>query len=132
MALKIAQVLINTLNDYTEPHRYMCDELKLGDINWVQKLTPNQNLLKFNKNADLDGFVADLSGKMVLKFDKYQIKLTTLPGNSVFEATVTYYIDNDKWDVKMTDISRINMYGRQARCVENDLPDLRKYCYCKD
>ncbi|XP_044268518.1 uncharacterized protein LOC123013800 [Tribolium madens] len=129
---RISNLLIATLNDYTKPHRHMCQELSVADIEWVMRMTPNENLLKYNKNADLDGFVADLSAKIKIKTNLYQIKVVVTPGNSVFEASVTYFIDEDKLNVKMSDISRVNMYGKQARCVEDNLPDLRKYCYCKD
>lgn len=95
-------------------------------------MTPNQNLLKFNKNKDIDGFIPDLTAKLKLKYDIYQIKVTTSPGSSLFEASIIHYIDDDRITLKISDISRINMYGSQARCVENDLPDLRKYCYCID
>lgn len=129
---RIADVLVSTLNNYTESHRHFCEVLSVLNIEWVMKMTPNENLIKYNKNADLDGFVADLSAKMQLKSDLYQIKVILLPGNSIFEASVTYLIDEDKLNIKMSDISRINMYGRQARCIEDEFPHLRKYCYCKE
>ncbi|CAH1369497.1 unnamed protein product [Tenebrio molitor] len=129
---RIADVLVSTLNNYTESHRHLCEVLSVLNIEWVMKMTPNENLIKYNKNADLDGFVADLSAKMQLKSDLYQIKVILLPGNSIFEASVTYLIDEDKLNIKMSDISRINMYGRQARCIEDEFPHLRKYCYCKE
>ncbi|KAJ3655287.1 hypothetical protein Zmor_014422 [Zophobas morio] len=129
---RIANVLISTLNNYTESHRHLCEVLSLSKVEWVMKMAPNENLVKFNKNADLDGFVADLSAKMTLKSDLYQIKVILVPGNSIFEASVSYFIEQDEFSVKMSDISRINMYGKQARCIENDYPHLRKYCYCKD
>lgn len=96
------------------------------------KMTPNQNLLKFNKNTDFDGFVADLSANMNINKELYQIKLMLSPGNSLFEASITHLLESNRLQLKLSDISRINMYGSQARCVENDLPQLRKYCYCKE
>ncbi|RZC34377.1 uncharacterized protein BDFB_009136 [Asbolus verrucosus] len=128
---RIAHALVSRLNNYTESHRNLCELLKLSKIEWVTKMAPNENLMRYNKNADVDGFVADLSAKMKLKTEMYQIKVVLLPGNSIFEASVTYWIDEDRFEVKMSDISRVNVYGKQARCVENDLPHLRKYCYCK-
>lgn len=78
----------------------------------------------------MDGFLADLSGKTKLKTNTYQIKLLLTPGDSLFEASITHNLEKDKFDLKMSDISRINQYGSQARCIEDDLPHLRKYCYC--
>lgn len=89
-------------------------------------------MLRFKKNSDFDGFVADLSARMVIKHDTYQIKAMLKPGNSLFEASIIHDFEENLLRLSLSDVSRINMYGRQARCVENDLPQLRKYCYCKD
>ncbi|VEN63461.1 unnamed protein product [Callosobruchus maculatus] len=118
--------LLNLLN------RQLCKQLSIANVQWVTKMAPNNNLLKFNKNADFDGFVADLSAKMEVKVDMYQMKVMLKPGNSLFEASIRHNLNTDSMQLKLSDISRINMYGRQARCIENDLPQLRKYCYCRD
>lgn len=94
------------------------------------KLSPNKNLLKFNRNADIDGFVADLSADLEVKSDLYQIKLALVPGDSIFEASIRHFKGNDSVELKMSDVSRINMYRSQAQCVESKYPHLRKYCYC--
>lgn len=132
MATRLGQTLAETINNYTSTHRNLCSFLQIQEVQYVMKMRPNENLIKFNKNADIDGFVADMSGKMKLKSDMYQIKVLIVPGMSLFEASITHYIATDKLELKMSDISRINVYGSQARCIEQDLPDLRKYCYCKD
>lgn len=95
------------------------------------KMTPNENLLKFNKNADMDGFVPDMSAKMKINKDLYQIKVLLKPGNGIFEATITHFIDSDELQLNINDISRVNMYGSQAKCVENSYPHLRKFCNCQ-
>ena len=41
--------------------------------------------------------------------------------------TLTVYISLQVYP----QISRINIYGDQASCVIDKLPDLRKYCLCK-
>lgn len=94
-------------------------------------MTPNEKFLKFNKNADLDGFIPDMSAKMKINKNVYQIKVLLVPGNSIFEATITHFVDSDKMYLKISDISRVNMYGSQARCIEESYPNLRKYCNCK-
>lgn len=121
---------MNTLNVYTSDFRKLCAKLNLKEMIYVTKLQPNENLIKFNKNADLDGFVADLTAKTKVKTNIYQIKALLTPGDSLFEASITHNLENDKYELKMSDISRINKYGSQARCIEDDLPHLRKYCYC--
>lgn len=95
-------------------------------------MEPNENLLRYKKTLDVDGFVADLSAKIDIREDAYQIKAMMVPGNGLFEASVTHELIIDSFKLKISDISRINLYGTQARCIENDLPHLRKYCCCKD
>lgn len=69
---------------------------------------------------------------MKITSNLYQIKAQLQPGNSLFEASITHYVNENRFELKMSDVSRINMYGRQARCIENEFPHLRKYCYCRD
>lgn len=129
---RLGATLVNTLNNYTNDHRDICEVLWISKILWATKITPNKNLLRFNRNADIDGFVADLSAKMEVKMDTYQIKVILVPGNSMFEASIKHLKDEDKMDLKISEVSRTNMYGRQARCVESTLPHLRKFCFCKN
>lgn len=129
---KLQMILEATLNEFTKNYRSMCAELSVSRIYYVTKLLPKDGVVKYAKNADYDGFVPDLSAKTKVDKNIYQIKALLNPGNSIFEASITHYLDEDSFKLEMKDISRINMYGTQARCVENDLPDLRKYCYCVD
>lgn len=95
-------------------------------------MAPNEHMLRYKKNSDLDGFMADLSASVLKTYDTYQIKAMLKPGNSLFEASIVHDLEKNVLHLKMSDVSRINLYGRQARCVEKNLPHLRKYCFCKD
>lgn len=86
-------------------------------------------MLKFQRSADYDGFVADLSGKVNISSHLYQIKVLMLPNNGIYEASITHY-RNGTYHVNLSDISRINKYGSQANCIFDTFPDLRKYCSC--
>ncbi|XP_046142481.1 uncharacterized protein LOC114874273 [Osmia bicornis bicornis] len=127
-----AKYFIEFLNKYTEDHRDICEPLKLKEILWAAKLIPNKGLLKFQKSGDQDGFIGDFSAKTKLTSEVYQLKVKTKPGDGLFEVSITYDIKKNAFSTKISDVSRINMYGSQARCVENSLYHLRKYCYCKD
>ncbi|XP_076269683.1 uncharacterized protein LOC143202235 isoform X2 [Rhynchophorus ferrugineus] len=129
---RLGATLMDTINNLTSVYRDICASLSISSIIWVTKLGPNSNLLKFSRNADIDGFVADLSATMDIKTDLYQIKALVIPGNSLFEASITHHKSSNTLDVKISDISRINMYGKQAKCVEKTLPFLRKFCFCKN
>lgn len=131
MVDRLSATLLNTINNYTKNYRDICEKLLLNKVMWATQAAPNDFLVKFNKNADKDGFLADLSAKTKITKEIYQIKVVLDPGESIFEASIVHLLNNDELMLKIEDISRINMYGRQARCVEKELPHLRKYCYCK-
>ncbi|XP_076284101.1 uncharacterized protein LOC143210795 [Lasioglossum baleicum] len=126
-----ANYFIEFLNVYTEEHRKICERLQLKEILWAAKLLPNKGLLKFQKSGDQDGFIGDFSAKTKPTSETYQLKVKTNPGDGLFEVSITYDIRRNTFSTKISDVSRINMYGSQARCVENSLYHLRKYCYCK-
>ncbi|KAG7189383.1 hypothetical protein KM043_017030 [Ampulex compressa] len=124
--------IVNFLNAYTEDHRNICAKLKLAEILWAAILIPTKGLLNFYKSGDQDGFIGDFSANTTVNTVMYQLKVKTEPGEGLFEVSVTYNLQRNVFKTKISDVSRINMYGSQARCVENSLFHLRKYCYCKD
>lgn len=128
---RLSRTFVDYLNNYTAPHRDLCETWQLHSVQWALKMTPNENLLKFHKNADLDGFVPDMSARMQVNDNTYQIKVTLEPGNAIFEASITHNLVRDVMEMRLSDVSRVNMYGSQAGCIENSFPNLRKYCYCK-
>lgn len=127
---RLADTFAATVNNYTVENRHICAVLTVSKVDWVTKLKPNDQLVKFHKNADIDGFVADLTANTQVDIVTYQIKVVTTPGDSLFEASITHFRKDDRFELKMSDISRINKYGSQARCIQNTFPNLRKYCYC--
>lgn len=57
----------------------------------------------------------------------YLVVFEVYPGGGQFEATVKY---NVKTNHQLTgSISRLNTYGNQGFCVNDDT--MKKYCYCK-
>lgn len=93
---------------------------------------PHQTLLRFKQNLDIDGYLADMQSASSTKITKelYQLQIIVAPGKSIFEASLVHDLIADKFNVNITDVSRINMYGKQAECIMNTNPDLRKFCYC--
>ncbi|XP_065172102.1 uncharacterized protein [Atheta coriaria] len=128
---RLAAAFTNILNNYTSVVRNQCETLSIGSVFWVNKLTPNDNLIKFKNSKDNDGFVPDLTGNTQISTMLYQIKLKLFPGAGIFEATLIHNLDQDVFTVKEEDISRINVYGTQPWCIATTHPNLRKFCYCK-
>lgn len=58
-------------------------------------------MLHFEKSQDVDGFVADLSAKTHVTTELYQLKVKTLPGEGLFEASISKNIDKNVFSVKV-------------------------------
>lgn len=129
---RAANAVVDKINIYTSEERHLCHLLTLSNITWAGSLQPRKTLLKFKSNRDLDGYLADLSSTTTkITKDLYQLQIHVQPGDSIFEASLTHNLFIDQFNVNITDVSRINMYGNQARCIMDKNPDLRKFCYCR-
>nr|CAD7197435.1 unnamed protein product [Timema douglasi] len=128
---RAARAFVDFLNKYTSEYRKLCASLRLERVQWAAHLVPNKGLLDFRRNADLDGFVADLTAHTDITQTVYQLKVATVPGGGLFEVSVRHDIGDNSFTIRVSDISRINRYGSSAHCVEDSAEHLRKYCYCK-
>lgn len=130
---RAANAIVDRINVYTSEERHLCHLLTLANITWGGKLQHRQTLLKYKQNRDLDGYLADLSSSTSTQITKelYQLQIIVKPGSSLFEASLTHNLLTDQFTVNITDVSRINMYGDQAKCILDKNPDLRKFCYCR-
>jgi hypothetical protein len=112
------QFTIESMNTLTNNFRHLCMKLKLNVIFLSEILVKN--------------------GKKILK-----IEFKTKPNNGIYE-TIVYESFEDKFEFRSKelsirsrhDISRIDAYGDQPRCLlhvptdSNLNLDLRKFCYC--
>ncbi|XP_022209974.1 uncharacterized protein LOC111065853 [Drosophila obscura] len=130
--LKLAQSIVDTINAATAEQRQLCAPLELLRVNWALRLQPHKELLQFKTNSDRDGFLADMTGQTEVHDEMYQLQLITQPGNGLYEASVAHNLQTFSATTKLTDISRVNKYGTQARCIYDRDPEMRKYCYCRD
>ena len=123
--------IVEIMNNATVLYKDYCVTLELMKINWAMRLLPNENLLEFKNSRDRDGFMADLSDNTQLQEEIYQLQIVTLPGESLFEASVQYDLATFKARTKLRKVPRANKYGAQANCIYKRNPELRKYCYFK-
>lgn len=91
-----------------------------------------QQCAKLKVNKILDFSVEETSLEVLSEVKPsvldYTIVLETLPGNGMFEATVT---NSTIFGLKVTGaVSRINLYGNQSLCIDEF--HLKLYCYCSD
>lgn len=125
---KVANNMIKEINTQLNVVSKKCAFLRLGKIKTAIKLLPSEKVLRFkeSKNDVINRFVkyGDRSKAQV----NYQLTFSTVPGDALFEATMQFDERDDSYKM-ISDISRINEYGRQSNCI--DVHKLRKFCYCK-
>lgn len=107
-ASKAAGYLVKYLNDLLKDYR-KCATLKVVEVMEATEMvvgTPNK-------------------GESGI-WREFLVTVKTAPGGGVFEATLRNSTSS-RWSVSGT-VSRLNLYGQQSACVEDNL--LKLYCYC--
>ena len=132
-AQRAAQAVVDHVNNLTASDPLgldLCLRLHLHEILAAHQKIPNMKLAQYLGSSDIHGRKPMFSREKA-KLDKclYQVQLQTMPGKGLFEASVSF--DGDQYRVT-GEISRINLYGEQPRCILDKSPHLRKYCLCKD
>ena len=125
-----AKQLIASINAITEPHRRKCSMISLNKIVSAVLYSPSEEVLKFKKSQDFDGRNPEFTDTFAMSEQYYQVTIETSPGLAKFEATVKYSLLTKTFSVEKTEISRINKYGDQPICIQDQFPHLRSYCYC--
>lgn len=128
-----AEAILHRINNLTasEPLGLsLCLRLQLHEVTSAYQKIANVKVAQYLGSADADGRKPMFS-REGRTFEKclYQVQIRTSPGRGLYEASVSY--DGDNFQVT-GEISRINLYGEQPRCILDKSPHLRKYCLCKD
>jgi len=110
IAQKAAIAVVDLINHETQSNRKICSNLLLAQLSWAGRFQPHKGLLQFQKNADLDGFVPDLSAHTEVTqllyqvknlwepIERYvisskipaQVKVKVKPGGGIFESSLRY------------------------------------------
>ena len=107
-----------------------CAKLTLGSMIRAGKIAHNWKMEKFKqtqKNSRCDSCMLVFEEKSLSKPSSYELVFTVQPSGGMFEVTVKLIGNSVKVDPNM---SRINRYGDQPKCIADIYPHLRKYCYC--
>lgn len=130
---RAAQAVVDHVNNLTASDPLglnLCSRLQLHEISAAYQKLPNLKVAQFIGSSDIHGRKPMFStGSGTVDECLYQVQLQTVPGNGLYEASVNF--QDGKYRIT-GDISRINLYGEQPRCIVDKRPDLRKYCLCKD
>ena len=73
LAQQAAEALVASINKDLESAGQLCSPLRLSSLLWAGRFQPHSGLLQFRKNADMDGFVADLSAHTEVSQLLYQV-----------------------------------------------------------
>uniref|UniRef100_A0A0B6ZQB1 Sulfatase N-terminal domain-containing protein n=1 Tax=Arion vulgaris TaxID=1028688 RepID=A0A0B6ZQB1_9EUPU len=127
LANQIAQAVVSQINRQMSSVSHMCSKLKVSTILDIVEMQPNDKVLRFQNSFH------DVINRMEVYGEKsvapivYQVTLSTFPGHGQFEATIIY---DSVLDIYKPggDISRVNAYGDQSKCVNNS--KLKKFCFC--
>lgn len=129
--INATQHVIDRFNEMNADAKGLCSTLKLKTLKSVRILKPNDDLLSFVQSSDFDNISGDLSGSKNLSAIVYQIRFVTSPNDADYDVSVTYHIDLKQYSLNMEDVSRLNEYGEQARCIYQTHHHLRQFCHCK-
>ncbi|ESP04838.1 hypothetical protein LOTGIDRAFT_109590 [Lottia gigantea] len=123
--------IVSYINRKTESLRDMCMKIQLDKIVIAVMVLPNEQVLRYKSSKDDDQREANFTSDINMDKAHYQITIETAPNMGIYEATVEVDFRNETYKYNITaDISRIDRYGDQPKCVQEKYPNLRKYCFC--
>lgn len=108
----------------------MCATLKLSEIRSAYQNLNHPKVVRFLGSKDTDGYIPQFRNHTSDYECNYQLLIETAPGAGLFEATVQLL--DGKFHYGDDEISRINEYRNQPKCIAQRRPYLRKFCYCKE
>ncbi|KAI8493385.1 hypothetical protein Bbelb_287820 [Branchiostoma belcheri] len=127
-----ADFAVSYMNKLTEMHRSLCAELSLDNITHAEIVKPNEKVLEFVK-SDRKYRNAIFGAKLNVTFLDLLITLKTRPNGGAYEVSVNKWLSGETLKIEITgDISRINAYGDHPRCIQDNFPHLKKYCFCRE
>ncbi|XP_038217267.1 uncharacterized protein LOC119836097 isoform X2 [Zerene cesonia] len=129
---KSTRAIVDYINSLTEPVRSKCVPRTPLSTSWVFRQRPNNGVLTFVAAKDADGYVGKFGARVRPDRENYQVKITVGPGKGIYEASMTYIVKEDRFEIDSRDISRTNAYNNEPSCVSATHPHLNMYCYCKE
>lgn len=94
---RVAKEFVDFINRYNSQYSNRCEELHLDSIREAAKLLPNKRVLTFKGALDVDGHLPDLTNKIKITSDLYQVRVKTVPGNGLFEFSSIYDRNDDRF-----------------------------------
>ncbi|XP_020914580.1 uncharacterized protein LOC110252137 isoform X2 [Exaiptasia diaphana] len=125
---QIGQETVNFINKLIQKENLQskCAMLSLQKVSDPVYVAPNEHVQSFGGSADVDGRVVT-KGAKPKGMCSYQVQVTTSPNGGVYEVTghvtsMNPYVNPE--------ISRLDEYRDQPKCIMESHPHMRKFCYC--
>lgn len=120
----ISTFVVNYINEELSRFKGLCAKLSLHNIQAAQTIeTGLLHKVDYDRRTLLNLFYAPEEETE----QRYLVLIETVPGNALFEATVSETNNNFKI---MGDISRTNRYNNQSHCMS--FKQYKHMCYCND
>nr|XP_049707712.1 uncharacterized protein LOC110377994 [Helicoverpa armigera] len=125
----VGTVFSEYVQSMTQEVGEQCAIRRLSSTEWVlhQRAVDHLSRVNYIDSKDLrnnNPFMKTLD-------DYYQARIIMYPGKAVFEGTLVYNSAGDYYMITYRDLSRVNAYGDESKCISATHPHLKKYCYCK-
>ncbi len=122
---------INRVINSVEDARNKCVDLQLAEVLYAKKHAQSLNQTAFIVSSDVFIRISEMDFSPTTKLaTTYEIVFKVKPSNGVYEANVYKNADNE---IHVDpNISRLDLYGNQPKCIMDDYPHLRKFCYCEE
>eukprot|EP00794_Sanderia_malayensis_P006021 gene6021-6720_t len=122
---------INRVKNSTSDSELKCANLELDNVTYAG-VTEHVSEA-FESMSFANDYLIQLSDEPSevenLKPKSYRLILTVKPSGGMYEASI--YKDGENGVHIDPEISRINLYGSQPKCIAEKYPHLRKFCFCK-
>ena len=104
--------IVDRINSFTKHLRNKCSEYVLKSIHKLYERSYSRTDSEYQL-GDSKIFI---------------VQIYVDPGEALFETVLRGFKDNTKFEI-IGEITRINLYGKQADCLNDKL--LNNYCFCK-
>ncbi|VDI08852.1 Hypothetical predicted protein [Mytilus galloprovincialis] len=118
--IKIGHAFVSKINQNLRHAFDVCEKLYFKSIKYALLVIPSDKVLQYGKTYKY--------GDRMKSYIDYQITIQTKPGDAIIEGTIRFDDKRKTYDL-VGDVSRINKYGDQSHCIEQN--HLKKLCYCK-
>lgn len=120
--MRVANEFCAFINSFVAENA-MCAKREISCIEWVVRQKHHDQVLKLETD---EGYSKSVEPSV----EYYQLKIIMSPGRAMFEGTVVYLRNRNHFMVLENEVSRVNAYGDESKCVGKTHPHLSKYCYC--